>query len=109
MRQAYDADLTDREWEITAPMPPEPYKLGRSTIVDMREVMNGIFYILKNGCTWQNLPHDSPSLLNTLCLLPKMGKYRLIEEIKSIATQNLKLLFAAIGYIFEQSKLQLVS
>lgn len=37
-----------------------PSKLGRPVIVDKREVVNGIFYILKNSCTWKNLPHDLP-------------------------------------------------
>ena len=60
MRQAYDTDLIDQEWEIIMPMLPKPSKLGRPAIVDMREVMNGIFYILNNGCTWQFLPHDLP-------------------------------------------------
>ena len=43
MRQAYDTDLIDQEWEIIMPMLPKPSKLGRPAIVDMREVMNGIF------------------------------------------------------------------
>jgi len=60
MRQGYDSDLTDQEWEIIAPMLVNSSKLGRLVTVDKREVMNGIFYILKNGCTWQNLPHDLP-------------------------------------------------
>lgn len=60
MRQPYDSDLTDEEWEIIAPMLPKPFKRGRPATVDMREVINGIFYLLKNGCTWQNLPHDLP-------------------------------------------------
>jgi putative transposase len=60
MRQAYDTDLTDQEWETIMPMLPKPFKLGSPATVNKREILNGIFYILKNGCTWQNLPHDLP-------------------------------------------------
>jgi putative transposase len=56
MRQAYDTDLTDQEWETIMPMLPKPFKLGSPATVNKREILNGIFYILKNGCTWQNLP-----------------------------------------------------
>jgi putative transposase len=28
--------------------------------VDLREVVNGIFYVLKTGCQWRNLPGDFP-------------------------------------------------
>ncbi|WP_081581074.1 transposase [Synechococcus sp. PCC 7502] len=58
MRQSYDSDLTDQEWEIIGGMLLTPSKLDRPVIVDKREVVNGIFYIFKNGCTWKNLPHD---------------------------------------------------
>jgi len=51
MRQGYDSDLLDREWEIIAPMLPKPFKQGRPVKVNMREIVNGIFYILKNSCT----------------------------------------------------------
>ncbi|WP_201321389.1 transposase [Pseudanabaena sp. lw0831] len=60
MRQPYNTDLSSKEWEIIAPMMPKPSKFGRPPKTDFREVLNGIFYITKNGCTWQNLPHDFP-------------------------------------------------
>jgi transposase len=31
-------------------------KLRRLATVNMREIVNGIFYILKNGCTWKTYP-----------------------------------------------------
>ena len=41
-------------------MLPKSSKWGRLPTVNLREVLNGIFYILKNGCMWKNLPHDLP-------------------------------------------------
>ncbi len=28
--------------------------------MDLRAVLNGILYVLRNGCTWRALPHDLP-------------------------------------------------
>ena len=59
-RKAYSSDLTNEQWELLAPLIPGERHRGRRRTTDMREVVNGIFYRLKNGCTWENLPHDFP-------------------------------------------------
>ena len=41
-------------------MIPPPHSGGRSRSVDTREIINGIFVALHNGCTWRALPHDLP-------------------------------------------------
>lgn len=42
------------------PLIPPAKKGGRPRSVNMREVMNGIFYVEKTGCQWENLPKDFP-------------------------------------------------
>jgi putative transposase len=91
MRQAYDTDLTDQEWEITVSMLPKPFKLGRPKIVDMREVINGIFYILKNGCTWQNLPHDFPPYSTVYFYFRRWAIIGLIEEINRKISEQVRI------------------
>lgn len=59
-RRAYPSDLTDAEWEIIEPLIPAGKWGGRHREVDMREVLNAIFYVLKTGCQWAMLPHDFP-------------------------------------------------
>lgn len=59
-RKAYDSDLTDTQWEIIAPMLPPEVGGGRHRTVNLREVLNAIFYRLRSGCTWKMLPHDLP-------------------------------------------------
>jgi putative transposase len=60
MRQPYQTDLTDHQWEIFGALLP-PAKLGgRPRTVDMREIMNAIFYVMRTGCAWRMLPHDFP-------------------------------------------------
>jgi transposase len=60
IRKAYPTDITDAEWEIISPLVPEAKAIGRPRQVDLREIINGIFYVLHEGCTWRALPHDLP-------------------------------------------------
>lgn len=59
-QRAYDTDLRDDEWELIAAYIPGPKPGGRRREVDIREVVNAIFYLLKTGCQWRLLPHDFP-------------------------------------------------
>ena len=56
----YPSDLTDAEWAIVEPMIPPARHGGRKRSVNVREVLNGIFYILWTGCQWTALPKDLP-------------------------------------------------
>ena len=56
----YPSDLTDAEWGIVAPMIPPGRHGGRRRPVNVREVLNGIFYVLWTGCQWKALPKDLP-------------------------------------------------
>ncbi len=51
----YPSDLTDEEWAHIEPLIPP----GKRT-VDLREVINGLMYILSTGCQWRALPKDLP-------------------------------------------------
>ena len=59
-RPRYPSDLTDAQWALIEPLIPPPEPGGRRRTVDVREVLNGIFYLLREGCTWRALPHDLP-------------------------------------------------
>ena len=52
----YLSDLSDGEWLIVEPMIPPAKRGGRRRSVNVREVLNGIFYILWTG--WF-MPKDS--------------------------------------------------
>ena len=60
-RKAYPSDLTDHEWEILQPLLPPPKTRGRKRQVDVREIVNAIFYVEHTGCQWEYLPHDFPT------------------------------------------------
>lgn len=59
-RKPYPSDLNDSEWQIIEPLIPEEKPGGRPRTVDMREIMNGIFYINRGGCGWRMMPHEYP-------------------------------------------------
>ena len=59
-RQSYDTDLTDAGWHLIDPFIPPAKPGGRPRKVNMREVVNGIMYLLRAGCAWRLLPHDFP-------------------------------------------------
>jgi putative transposase len=59
-RLAYTTDLTDEEWQILAPLLPPGKSGGRPRQYPIREVINGIQYILRGGCAWRLMPHDLP-------------------------------------------------
>ena len=55
----YTSDLNDEEWKIIKELLPKK-KLTRPPRWSKREILNGIFYQLKNGCKWKDLPKDFP-------------------------------------------------
>lgn len=59
-RRAYSSDLSDLQWNLIKPWLPAPKPGGRRREVDIREVINAIYYVLKSGCAWRDLPHDFP-------------------------------------------------
>jgi transposase len=67
----YPSDLTDAGWARVEPFIPPAKRGGRKRTVDVREVLNGIFYILATGCQWRALPKDLPpksTVYDYLCL-----------------------------------------
>ena len=56
----YPSDLIDAEWVLVEPLIPPARHGGRKRSVNVREVLNGIFYILWTGCQWKALPKDLP-------------------------------------------------
>lgn len=62
MRAQYASDMSDEQWKlIRRLLPLESDGPGRPLELDMREVVNAIFYVNRTGCQWKNLPHDFPN------------------------------------------------
>jgi transposase len=56
----YPSDLTDAEWALVAPLIPPAKPGGNKRTVDIREVVNGLMYVLGTGCQWGAIPKDLP-------------------------------------------------
>jgi putative transposase len=59
MSKTYPSDVTDDQWAILAPLIP-PSHGGHPRVVDLRRVVNAIFYRNRSGCQWRMLPTDFP-------------------------------------------------
>lgn len=56
----YPSDLTEGEWAILEPLVPQAKPSGHPRTVNIREVVNGIFYVLQGGIPWRFLPKEFP-------------------------------------------------
>jgi len=61
MRKAYESDITRSQYEMISEKLEKAKKTTRPRKVDLYEVICAIFYLIKNGCTWRDLPHDFPN------------------------------------------------
>ena len=56
-RKRYPSDLTDAQWDELAPLLPPDTTRGHPRTTDLREVVNGILYVLRGGIPWLLMPH----------------------------------------------------
>jgi transposase len=54
----YESDLTDEEWAEIAPLISPAKPDGNKRTVNLREVANGLMYLLSTGCQWRAIPKD---------------------------------------------------
>ena len=59
-RHPYPTDLTDAQWHRLEPLLPPARPGGRPRTVDLREIVNAILYVVREGVHWRALPHDFP-------------------------------------------------
>jgi putative transposase len=76
-RKPYPTDLTDDQWALLVPLIPPARHGGRHRWINMREVLNTLFYLNRTGCQWRMLPHD---------LLPKSTVYDYFRQWREDGT-----------------------
>jgi putative transposase len=61
-RHPYPSDLTDEQWSLIRPLvcPRRLTKVGHPVTVERRDLVDALFYLLRTGCQWRQLPHDLP-------------------------------------------------
>lgn len=70
-RKPYRSDVSDVQWDYLQALLPKGARTGRPR-ANEREILNGILYVLKTGCQWEDLPHD-------IAASPKTCHRRLLE------------------------------
>lgn len=78
----YASSLTDQEWEIIEPLLP-PKKKTKPPKWTKRQILDGIFYQLKNGCNWGDLPKDLPPYSTVFWHYKQWRTDGVIEKIMS--------------------------
>lgn len=73
-KQRYTSDLSDREFALIADSLPPQSTLGRRRSTCLRSVIDGIFYVLQNGCAWANLPKDFPPASTVYWYFRRFGR-----------------------------------
>ena len=59
MSNPYPSDVTDAQWTLLEPLIPASWG-GHPRLVDIRRIVNAIFYRNRSGCQWRMLPNDFP-------------------------------------------------
>lgn len=79
----YSSSLTDKEWELIEPLLPKKKKTKPLTW-SKREILDGVFYQLKNGCNWCDLPRDLPPYSTVFWHFKQWRNDGVLEEIMRI-------------------------
>ena len=82
-RKQFTTDLKEAEWNVL-----EPYLLrlmpgrrrGRKTGYQLRVLLDAVRYVLRNGCTWRDLPGDFPPVAERLLSLCKVAGSRVVAQ-----------------------------
>jgi transposase len=86
----YDTDLTDREWQVIAPLLPAEKPVGKLREVDLREVLNAIFYRADNGVKWRALPREFPAWQTVYGYYRLWIRIGIWEQINSVLVQQVR-------------------
>jgi putative transposase len=89
--ELYPSDLTDAEWAILAPLIPPEKPGGRPREVDMRSVLNGIFYVLRAGCAWRMMPRDYPPKSTVYAYFARFRNEGVWEQIMTSLRERCRL------------------
>ena len=77
----YPSDLTDEEWSLIEPLIPAAKRGGRKREVMVREVVNGVMFVLSTGCQWRYIPKDLPPRSTVHDYLTRWNHDGTIEKI----------------------------
>lgn len=86
----YASDMTDEQWALIEPLIPV-YKWGRPRELDMRSVVNAIFYIDKTGCQWEMLPKEYPNYNSVYHHFARWSREGVWEDMNTVLREQVRL------------------
>lgn len=93
-RKRYQSDLDDAQWaylEAHLSFLPPKGPGGRPRKHTLREIVNGIFYLVRSGCQWRMLPHDFPPWQTVYTYFRQWRNDRTLEEIHAILFEDTRI------------------
>ncbi len=92
-RRKYPSDMSENGWKKLKPYLPEAksdkQKGGRQP-VPLKEVINGILYVVKTGCSWRSMPHDLPHYSTVYGYFNRWSRSGLWQEIHSFLVKKVR-------------------
>ncbi len=90
-RQRYSTDLTDAQWKQVEPVlqryhPAQHWNRDHS----LREILDALFYKLRTGCQWRNLPHDLPPWSTVHDYYRKWRKSGLLAHLHAVLREQVR-------------------
>jgi putative transposase len=90
LREPYPSDLSDAEWELLKPLLPTPKGFGHPVEVNLREILNRIFYVQRTGCQWEMLPHELPPHTTVYGYFQKWQRQGIWQQIHNQVRHQLR-------------------
>ena len=56
--KVYPSDMSDAQWNVLRPLIPPAKRGGRPRKVAMRQIVDGLLYMARGGCSWRMLPKE---------------------------------------------------
>jgi len=88
--RTYPTDLNDTEWAQIEQYLPKTKNTGRPRKYSWREVFNGIFYMVKNGCVWRAIPKDLPPWVTLYGYFRQFQKTRRWERLNRVIREQVR-------------------
>lgn len=87
----YPSDLTDAEWSLVEPFVQQKPGPGRPHDVDLREIVNALFYMTCTGCQWRYLPKDLPEYHSVNYYFRKWTSNHTLEQLNTALRRNIRI------------------
>ena len=88
--RTHPSSMSDGEWAVLEPYFPPPEATaahglwrGKAMVHPMRRVLDGIFYVLRNGVTWRALPMDFPPWKTVYGWFRRFSREGLFEHLNA--------------------------